>query len=87
MAIKDKHPGAGLKVRGRGLIYGLEMPRPELAKAASREAFQKGLIIELAGPQDEVLKFLPPLVIDDQTLKKGIGIISGIIDCLLASKA
>lgn len=73
--IQERYAVLGLKIRGRGLIYGLEMPRPELAKAVSREAFQRGLIIELAGPQDEVVKFLPPLVIEDDVLYQGVQVV------------
>ena len=82
--IKEKYSSLALKVRGRGLIYGLEMPRPDLAKAASKEAFRRKLILELAGPNDEVLKFLPPLIIDDEALKIGISIIAEIIRLLVA---
>lgn len=64
-----------MKVRGRGLVYGLEMPRPEFAKTISREAFRKGMIIELAGAEDQVVKFLPPLVIEDELLRRGVAII------------
>ena len=65
------------------MIQGLEMPRADLAKAVSREAFRQGIIIELAGPDDEVLKFLPPLVIEEQTLRRGVATLARIIDSLL----
>jgi diaminobutyrate-2-oxoglutarate transaminase len=81
--IQARHPRQQLRVRGRGLIYGLQMPRPDLAKAVSREAFRQGLIIELAGPNDEVLKFLPPLVIEEATLRKGVSTLSQIIASVL----
>jgi diaminobutyrate-2-oxoglutarate transaminase len=82
--IKSRHPDHNLRVRGRGLIQGLELPRPEQAKAVSREAFQQGIIIELAGPNDEVLKFLPPLVIEEPVLRKGIATLAQIIDSVLS---
>jgi diaminobutyrate-2-oxoglutarate transaminase len=82
--IKSRHPDHNLHVRGRGLIQGLELPRPEQAKAVSREAFQQGIIIELAGPNDEVLKFLPPLVIEEPVLRKGIATLAQIIDSVLS---
>jgi diaminobutyrate-2-oxoglutarate transaminase len=80
--IKMKFPDFGLKVRGRGLIYGLEMPNPELAKAVTKDAFERRLILELSGPNDEVLKFLPTLIIEDEVLKKGLSIIEEIISSL-----
>jgi len=81
--IQARHPRQRLRVRGRGLIYGLQMPRPDLAKAVSREAFRQGIIIELAGPNDEVLKFLPPLVIEEAILRKGVSTLSQIIASVL----
>jgi diaminobutyrate-2-oxoglutarate transaminase len=51
------------------------MARPELAKAISREAFRRRMIIELAGAEDQVLKFLPPLVIEEETLRRGVQLI------------
>jgi diaminobutyrate-2-oxoglutarate transaminase len=81
--IQARHSSQPLPIRGRGLIYGLQMPRPEHAKAVSREAFRQGLIIELAGPNDEVLKFLPPLVIEEAILRKGVSMLSQIIASVL----
>ncbi|HXG48015.1 MAG TPA: diaminobutyrate--2-oxoglutarate transaminase [Methylomirabilota bacterium] len=78
--LRARHAALGLNVRGRGLIYGLELPRPELAKAVSREAFARGLIIELAGAEDQVVKFLPPLVVDDASLKQGVEIVGAALD-------
>jgi diaminobutyrate-2-oxoglutarate transaminase len=81
--IQARHASLPLSIRGRGLIYGLQMPRPEHAKAVSREAFRQGLIIELAGPNDEVVKFLPPLVTEEATLRKGVALLSQIIASVL----
>jgi diaminobutyrate-2-oxoglutarate transaminase len=81
--IQNKHLSQNLRVRGRGLIQGLVMGRPEDAKAVSRAAFRHGVIIELAGPNDEVLKFLPPLVVEEDALRRGVGILAAIIDSVL----
>ena len=72
---KEQYPQLVRAVRGRGLIWGMEMRKPELAKAVSRAAFAQGLIIELAGAEDQVVKFLPPLVIEEAVLKRGLDII------------
>jgi diaminobutyrate-2-oxoglutarate transaminase len=73
--IQDRHSELKLQVRGRGLIYGLEIPDPQLAIEVAREAFKQGLVIELCGSQKTVLKCLPPLVIRESELKSGIDII------------
>jgi diaminobutyrate-2-oxoglutarate transaminase len=62
-------------VRGRGLIQGIAFEDAELAGKASAECFERGLIIETAGMEDQVLKLLPPLVISDEDLEAGLDII------------
>jgi len=70
------YPEAEGRVRGRGLIYGIEFADPELAGEVSRQAFARGLIIETAGSQDEVLKFLPPLTTPKAVLQAGLDIVA-----------
>ncbi|MCB9786636.1 MAG: diaminobutyrate--2-oxoglutarate transaminase [Deltaproteobacteria bacterium] len=65
----------GAEARGRGLIRGLAFEDAEIAKAASREAFERQLIIETSGAKDEVLKMLPPLTIASEELERGLDII------------
>jgi len=84
--IAAEHRDLNLKVRGRGLIYGIEMPDPSLAKAISREAFKQGLIIELAGSDDQVVKFLPPLTVQDSELERGLKIVSASLKQGLADR-
>ncbi|MFP5378090.1 MAG: diaminobutyrate--2-oxoglutarate transaminase family protein [Acidimicrobiia bacterium] len=66
-------------VRGRGLMVGLEIvdpdgdpdgcgarrPAPALARAIRRESLARGLIVELGGRDDCVVRLLPPLTIAD----------------------
>jgi diaminobutyrate-2-oxoglutarate transaminase len=74
-ALAERHAPHELKVRGKGLIYGLEIADSDNARAVSREAFAKGLVIELCGPMSNVLKLLPPLVIEDSELEEGLDIL------------
>ncbi len=66
----------GAEVRGRGMIQGLAFEDTEVAGAASRAAFERGLIIETSGSDDEVLKLLPPLTISHEELKRGLEIVA-----------
>ena len=77
-ALREIASEQGGKVRGRGLIQGIEFPEKSQASEISRAAFEEGLVIETAGPQDEVLKVLPPLTISDEALKRGLAIVA---DC------
>lgn len=74
--IVHSYPGSGLSVRGRGLIQGLVSPAgSDLAAQIASRAFEKGLVIETSGAQDEVVKLLPALTIEAEHLKKGLHIL------------
>jgi diaminobutyrate-2-oxoglutarate transaminase len=76
-SIVAEHPKLELEVRGRGLVFGIESKTDRAwAGRMSKEAFKNGLIIECAGADDQVLKFLPPLVIDEADLKAGIDLLA-----------
>jgi acetylornithine/N-succinyldiaminopimelate aminotransferase len=59
--LKDRHPGIIAEVRGQGLLLGLKtlVPNTEVVAAARRE----GLLVLTAG--DNVVRLLPPLIIDE----------------------
>ncbi|MCP3392224.1 diaminobutyrate--2-oxoglutarate transaminase [Bradyrhizobium sp. CCGB12] len=65
----------GMTVRGRGMAFGFDCRAPEIAATAARKAFEKGLIVERCGPGDEVVKVLPALTIDLETLNQGLEIL------------
>ncbi|MCC3749916.1 MAG: diaminobutyrate--2-oxoglutarate transaminase [Halorhodospira halophila] len=72
----DKYPRAGGEHRGRGMMRGIRFTKDkELASTISEIAFEHGLIIETSGPEDDVLKLLPPLIIEDRDLEEGLAII------------
>ena len=83
--IAPLHPH--INIRGIGMIWGIDfslMGGPRLAKAVATYCFEHGLIIEITGRNDTVLKILPPLVIDAPLLQKGCAIIKEAIQaCLL----
>jgi diaminobutyrate-2-oxoglutarate transaminase len=74
-------------LRGRGMVWGLDFERSGFASEISRAAFNRNLVIELAGADDNVVKFLPALITEEETLRKGIGIIDEVISELLLQKA
>ncbi|MFD8845647.1 aminotransferase class III-fold pyridoxal phosphate-dependent enzyme, partial [Streptomyces pseudogriseolus] len=61
--------------RGRGPACGLPFDRPGAAREVWRAAYRAGLLVETAGPQDEVVKILPPLTIGYEQSEKGLGIL------------
>ena len=64
-----------LEVCGRGLMQGLALPSGKVAAQVSANALERGLIIETAGPDDEVVKLFCALTIDPADLDRGLGII------------
>jgi diaminobutyrate-2-oxoglutarate transaminase len=70
-----KAQGLEATVRGRGLIQGVEFTEEGLATRISKACFERGLIIETAGIDDQVLKLLPSLTIKEDELQHGLDII------------
>lgn len=70
------------EVRGKGLMIGIEIvedketkkPSPDLCSKIRDEMFRKGVIIEIGGHYDNVLRFLPPLIITKKLAETGIDI-------------
>ncbi|WP_018790882.1 diaminobutyrate--2-oxoglutarate transaminase [Salinispora arenicola] len=74
-----------LTVRGRGMALGIDLGQvggPERAERLQRYAFDHGLIVELCGRHDEVVKVLPPIAIDIVRLNRGLELLR---DGLLAA--
>ncbi|WP_227937715.1 diaminobutyrate--2-oxoglutarate transaminase [Alkalihalobacillus deserti] len=71
----EKYPKLKGEVRGRGLMQGLVCNVEGLASSICCTSFEKGLIAETAGINDEVLKVMPPLIIDDEALDQGLAIL------------
>ncbi len=73
--VVDQYGEGSFTTRGRGMFQGINCVNGELAGAITQHAFKHGLIIETSGADDQVVKFLCPLTISDDNLKKGIDIV------------
>ncbi|MFM0068830.1 diaminobutyrate--2-oxoglutarate transaminase [Paraburkholderia aspalathi] len=71
-SIRRDAPQHVAEVRGRGLLQGLAFRYPTHADQVSRTAFGLGLIVEVCGAQDEVVKVMPPLLITEKCLAAGL---------------
>ncbi|WP_267881360.1 aminotransferase class III-fold pyridoxal phosphate-dependent enzyme [Xenorhabdus nematophila] len=71
----EKYHEIVLSVKGIGFMQGIEMINPALTQRIVQYCFENGLIVERCGPNDEVLKLMPALTIDEVTLEKGLNII------------
>lgn len=82
-ALAADHDGVFVEARGRGLIQGLQTAVPELADEITAEAFARGLIIETAGSNGDVVKFLPPLIVDDEAIDRAVAIVAESTDAVV----
>jgi 4-aminobutyrate aminotransferase / (S)-3-amino-2-methylpropionate transaminase / 5-aminovalerate transaminase len=71
--IAERNPAVG-EVRGLGPMLALELaePSPDLARAVTTTAREKGLILLSCGLDGNVIRILVPLVISDSDLARGL---------------
>ncbi|MBA3699082.1 MAG: diaminobutyrate--2-oxoglutarate transaminase [Planctomycetes bacterium] len=84
-AIAAHHAGR-IEPRGIGLLQGFACDEPALAKAISRAAFERGLIVECAGAHDEVIKTMPPLTIGSTELARGCDLLREAVDAAVEGR-
>jgi 4-aminobutyrate aminotransferase-like enzyme len=78
-SLSDRHPTLG-DVRGRGFMIGAEFVHDrsgrkawgERASAMRAALLARGVLIHTAGAWDQVLRFMSPLVIEDELLERGL---------------
>jgi 4-aminobutyrate aminotransferase-like enzyme len=88
-AMGTRHPSIG-NVRGRGFMIGVEFVRDpvgraawgERAKAMRSALFARGVLMHTCGAWDQVLRFMAPLVIEDELLERGLVAFEDALDSL-----
>ena len=69
--VAKSHPTVLTEVRGKGLMLGLKCEVPNVDLSA--KLFEKGLVTVVAG--DNVVRILPPLIIDESHVEEAVGIL------------
>jgi diaminobutyrate-2-oxoglutarate transaminase len=64
--IRQQNPGLRVEVRGKGLVWGLAFPGHDLATKSARAAFDNGVLVETSGPDQDVVKLMPPLTVSPE---------------------
>ena len=82
--IIDQYGEGNFSSRGRGMFQGINCVSGDLASKITKLAFKNGLMIETSGADDHVIKFLCPLTISDQNLKRGMDILEDAIEIVCA---
>jgi 4-aminobutyrate aminotransferase/(S)-3-amino-2-methylpropionate transaminase len=82
-ALAEEHPAVG-DVRGRGAMMAMEIvrpgtsePDPEATRRIARACHQAGVVVLTCGSYGNVIRLLPPLIIDDALLADGLEVLCG----------
>ncbi len=62
----------GSRIKGRGMMQGIDVGSEKLASAICALAFKKGVMLETGGPRDEVIKIMAPLTTPENKLRQGL---------------
>jgi diaminobutyrate-2-oxoglutarate transaminase len=65
----------GARTKGRGMMRGIDVGLGSTAAEICRRSARAGLIIESAGPHDEVVKVMAPLTTPEPLLHRGLDIL------------
>ena len=70
-----------ISYRGQGMIWGIDFTEVDTKYAIEcvHEAFERHVILEVAGRKDAVLKIMPPLTIDENVLREGLEIVKEVV--------
>ncbi len=88
--LRALHPEVG-DVRGRGAMFAIELVRPgtlepdaELAKKIAAACHASGVVVLTCGTWGNVIRLLPPFVISDELLGRGLDVLADAVHDLLA---
>ncbi|HEY2739111.1 MAG TPA: aminotransferase class III-fold pyridoxal phosphate-dependent enzyme, partial [Thermoanaerobaculia bacterium] len=73
-ALRDLSP-AVTGVRGRGLLWGIELATTGAAKAWVSAAQERGVLFLAGGPEGRVAQVVPPLNIPEEQLARALDIL------------
>ena len=72
--------------RGRGAMLAIELvqpgtttPAPEVARAVAARCHEQGVLVLVCGTYGNVIRLLPPLVIDEELLLEGLEVLAGAV--------
>jgi len=78
-------------VRGLGLMVGVEFtaatsePDKTTAKAIQKQCLEDGLMLLTCGTYGNVIRWIPPLIIDDSHLEEALGIFQGALETVVSA--
>ncbi|ONI89629.1 diaminobutyrate--2-oxoglutarate transaminase [Actinosynnema sp. ALI-1.44] len=79
LSVLRARPGVR-EVRGRGLMWGVELTSADHAHAVQADALRHGLIVELGGRDDCVVRLMPPLNVTAEVIDQACAILLAAVD-------
>lgn len=76
--LRDEFPQLNSKVKGRGLVVGIETPIDGFAAEVAAAAFERMLVSETCGADGHVNKLFVALTIEDDILREGLNIFADV---------
>ncbi|MEZ8806907.1 diaminobutyrate--2-oxoglutarate transaminase [Vibrio atlanticus] len=80
-----RFPELFVQRKGRGMMIGIECKDGNTADEIAKTCFENGMVIETAGPNDEIVKFFCPLTISESELMQGLTIFEDSVE-IVATK-
>lgn len=77
-ALRDEFPQLNSRVKGRGLVVGIETPIDGFAAEVAAGAFERMLVCETCGADGHVNKLFVALTIEDDILREGLDIFADV---------
>jgi len=82
--LQAEFPSIG-EVRGLGLMVGVEFGKPgapdtATTKAVDKAAFERGLMLLTCGTFDNVIRWIPPLVVNEQQIDEALNLFASALD-------
>jgi diaminobutyrate-2-oxoglutarate transaminase len=72
-----------IRLKGRGLMRGIELANEEQTMHLQKTLFKNGILMDVCGFKDNIVKIMPPITITQDELQKGLDIIhQSLIECL-----
>jgi 4-aminobutyrate aminotransferase len=77
-------------VRGKGLMIGTEFvkangePDAKTAKAVRQACQENNLLLLTCGPYGNVIRWIPPLMIDEGQIDEGLGVFTSVLEKVAA---
>ena len=73
--LETGHIPAVEEIRGRGLLWGVQLRTAEIAKKWMLAAWSRGVLLLAGGPEGRVAQLVPPLTIREEQLAGAVGIL------------